>query len=147
MKKLLTLSLLAAFGVLSLPFNECKAETAPSFTSTLPGERASRDRVGLAYALLDCMGEMNSILLTVVDKDSADAAAVQLVPVINKLKVLSAVGKELGDAPVSDAAEVRSLEPQFRNASNVALKTMIQLAQADFYGSENLRTVLKTMEK
>ncbi len=144
MKKF-TLALLAALPMgLSLA-DETPAAPAPApaaeATAALPATHAA-----IVQELLATLDELTAVLKSATDKDSADAAATKIAPIVEKMKATVAAGEALGEPTPEIEAAMEPLKPELEAKFGGLMEALVPLMMSDFHGSTALKEAMESME-
>ncbi len=117
----------------------------PAFADCAEGDTSAAQQVSfysLVEEMMATMDDICTILDTVKDRPSADAAAVPLSALLAKLAEMHARGSMLEEPAIAGKAEPAVPEAAFEAAEQRMCGRFMALAEADCYGSEALRKLV-----
>lgn len=107
----------------------------------------SQDYLQIGQETVALLNELTDVLETVKDKESADAAVSRVQEISAKMQELRARAEALTAPDNADEAELRAKmnNGEVRSAIRRFMVAMLDLAQTDAYGSEELINALTRM--
>ncbi len=154
MKTTLACSLLAALCVGGLSASPAlaaapAAPAAPADTSSAASDSGTAsatqraELLALVDAMMMTMDDITAVLSSVKDKPGADDAAAKLAPLMDRLKGIEEAGRKLETGPITGDPELEALEEKLEAKLETLIRTVMELAEKDCYGSSALRELLR----